>query len=261
MKIIYILTFLIITQFSYAQQFMKTLTAVSTTAPPLFYVENGKFKGIDVDIIKNLARILGYKVEFIEESWEKALVDTKQGKFDFIFEADLTEERKKFFYFTRPTMQLKTGFFKRKKLAFNYVTLDSFSNYLIGMGNGYVFENRLQMYIDKKIYKTYRVTGNDEDLQGLIKAAFGQIDFYICATLTCQYLIKTNKGIFPELSFLDYIEPDELEGSWPRFAFSKARENSEQLSKDFDRELTTYLASQEYKDLFQRYVKNADTTN
>ncbi len=261
MKKIFLIFIVFLFNNTHAEENFKTLTAVSKSSPPMFYNENGTVTGIDVEVIQFVAKKLGYKVEFIDEPWEKALIDTKQGKFDFIFEADINEERKNFFYFTRPTMQLKMAFYKSKNLNFFYSSLDSFSKYIVGIGNGFVFENRLQTYIDRKIYQIYNISGNDTDIQGLLKAAFKQVDFYICPSLTGQFIINKKRKIFPELLSLDYIEPESLEGSWPRLAFSKARENSLQLSQNFDKELMKFLSTPDFNKIVRKYVKTIEVSD
>ena len=68
---------------------------------PFEYVENGEIKGFDIDLINEIGKNLGYKIEIIDQSFDGLIPALKAGKIDLIISGmSATEERKKSVDFT-----------------------------------------------------------------------------------------------------------------------------------------------------------------
>ncbi len=70
---------------------------------PYTYLDNnGEARGLDVEIIKQIAKAYGFKVEFRFTEWEEALNNLKTGKVDLLLATLYTDVRDSIFDFTIP---------------------------------------------------------------------------------------------------------------------------------------------------------------
>ncbi|MDO9182692.1 MAG: ABC transporter substrate-binding protein [Bacteriovorax sp.] len=74
----------------------KIRVAVDTTYPPMeFQDDDGKVVGLDVDLAKELAKILKVQVEFIVMPWDGILAGLQSNRYDIIMSSmNITDERK-----------------------------------------------------------------------------------------------------------------------------------------------------------------------
>ena len=77
--------------------------ATVSGSAPFAYMKNNEIVGYDIDVIKYIAKELGYKLEIIEMSFEGILPALKSGKVDVAgCSIIVTEERKKSVLFSEP---------------------------------------------------------------------------------------------------------------------------------------------------------------
>ncbi|AEH51208.1 basic amino acid ABC transporter substrate-binding protein [Pseudothermotoga thermarum] len=82
----------------------KTYT-VGTSAdfPPFEYIENGQFVGFDMDLIREIAKIAGFEVKFVDMSFDSLIPALRAGQIDIaIAGMTITEERKQVVDFSIP---------------------------------------------------------------------------------------------------------------------------------------------------------------
>lgn len=73
---------------------------------PIEFVENGKAKGISIDVLHLVAEKLGVPLRFIPtRSWAQAQEYLRQGRCELLPAATRTREREKYAYFTRPYLR------------------------------------------------------------------------------------------------------------------------------------------------------------
>ena len=74
----------------------KLRVAVDTTYPPMeFEAADGKVIGLDVDLAKELGKILKVQVEFIVMPWDGILAGLQSNRYDIIMSSmNVTDERK-----------------------------------------------------------------------------------------------------------------------------------------------------------------------
>lgn len=77
--------------------------------------DSSSLSGIDVDIVREIAKRGGYEIRFIRAPWKRVLELIKKGDADIVSSAYLTPERKKFMiYFDRPYLRsLPIAFYYR----------------------------------------------------------------------------------------------------------------------------------------------------
>ena len=62
----------------------KLRVGLNAVFAPFEYVENGQVAGFDVDLINEIGKNLGYKVEIIDQSFDGLIPALKAGKIDII---------------------------------------------------------------------------------------------------------------------------------------------------------------------------------
>lgn len=74
----------------------KIRVAVDTTYPPMEFESNsGQIIGLDIDLARELAKILNVQIEFIIMPWDGILAGLKSNRYDIIMSAmNITDERK-----------------------------------------------------------------------------------------------------------------------------------------------------------------------
>lgn len=77
--------------------------ATEATFPPYEYFENGKVCGIDVDIVTEITKNLGYDLEVVDMKFDSVILSVQTSKCDIAASGiTVTEDRKKQINFTHP---------------------------------------------------------------------------------------------------------------------------------------------------------------
>ena len=93
----------------------KLVVGTDGVFPPFGYMENGKVVGFDMDLISEIAKNLGYEVEFKVQSFDSLIPSLKAGKLDVIASGmSATEERKKSVDFTEEYFMSKQVYLRKK---------------------------------------------------------------------------------------------------------------------------------------------------
>lgn len=229
------------------------LKATTSSFPPFAYEKQNKIEGFEVENIHNIFRKLGYNVTVKLKPLEESIDEIKDQNYDFLFLLRKTRELEKLYYFSNPTVRLKNVFYKKRDKEFYYKKLNSFQRYRVGVSTTFTYEPKIQKMISEKMFNSHYIYGHNVDLQGLLKTAFGQIDFFICYRTLCDYEIRKFKNSFPELEKLDYVDPNINEPLNLYLAFPKNLKNSEALVRDFNRELLDYKESYDHRMLLKKY--------
>lgn len=96
----FVFALLLLTAFA----FSKTIT-VGTSAdfPPFEYIENGQFVGFDMDLMREIAKIAGFELKFVDMSFDSLIPALRAGQIDVAAAAmTITEERKQVVDFSIP---------------------------------------------------------------------------------------------------------------------------------------------------------------
>ncbi len=84
--------------------FGKTIT-VGTSAdfPPFEYIENGQFVGFDMDLMREIAKLAGFELKFVDMSFDSLIPALRAGQVDVVAAAmTITDERKQVVDFSTP---------------------------------------------------------------------------------------------------------------------------------------------------------------
>ena len=165
----------------------KLRVGLNAVFAPFEYVENGKITGFDVDMINEIGKNLGYKIEIMDQSFDGLIPSLKAGKIDIIVSGmSSTEQRKKSVDFTDDYFISKETYLRRK--GDKSVTPNSLSGKKIGVQLGTIQE------IEARTIKGATVVPNESTVNIILDLKAGKIDAIIL-----EKAVATEKGKKPEL--------------------------------------------------------------
>ena len=155
--------------------------------PPYSYVENGKPKGIYVDIVKKIfEKIDGYEVKFKMLPWKRCIKNIKEGKNVAFFPPYYSEPREAWTEFSEPILQEQTVVFgKAEKLKGKTKWPEDFYNHTIGLNNGFNPESMAGKKFATAVKMGMIKIDEAKDYKAnLSKLSKGRIDFYLNDKMT-----------------------------------------------------------------------------
>lgn len=166
-KILIVLLITIISAISYAnndgvEKIMKRgVLYVGTTSDykPFTYIENGEYKGYDIEVAKLIAKELGVKVEFIPTTWKTLLDDLQADKFDIAMGGiTRTTKRQTVANMTNPYLVFGKCFLVRKgdKNKYNSLEVVNKANVRVGVNIGGTNEALVNEFITKATVIRYK---------------------------------------------------------------------------------------------------------
>ncbi|HOP27988.1 MAG TPA: transporter substrate-binding domain-containing protein [Spirochaetota bacterium] len=197
--------------------FCKEISAVSADiikyavfpAPPYMIDvddESRELSGIDIDIMREIAKRGGYEIRFIRAPWKRVIELIKNGDADMLSSTYLTPERKKhMLYFDRPYLRsLPIAFYYRKDSKIKiekYTDLYAFSE--IGVLRGASYFRRFDT--DPKINRVEIST--QEQLYPMlihrrinIMAGYVPTENYFIQKYRCQNTVARSEYVYNEPS-------------------------------------------------------------
>ncbi len=124
MNIVILIIFLII---SWGNLFGQTITVRVTEWPPQYFQNNqGVWTGVDVELVKAIIDKAGYKINFIEYPWSRALEELKRGGIDLILSFAKTEEREEYARYIGSHRNITISLIVKSNTDYNINSLDDF---------------------------------------------------------------------------------------------------------------------------------------
>ncbi len=215
----------------------NVLLFVNSEWPPYEFIENGKWMGIDVEILREVLQQLGYEVRIKKCPWLRCLGMIKSRNADGTFSVERTAEREKFMFYTEePTAVGKDVFFYLKNHRFD---MENPMRYSCGYVAGYAYED----FLKEKGFKMIRV---NDDRTGMTMLVKGRIDLFISDLMVGLYHAR-KLGV---LQYIRWTEPVRINNLY--VAFSKI-DGHETLAKDFTNALRVFKRSERYLDILRSY--------
>lgn len=184
---------------------------------PYEWLENGEYKGIAVDYMKRIEKIVGIEFQIVKnKSWDEIITMAKNGEIDMITSIVETPERSKYLDFTE---------FYRKSPV---IIIDRGNNGFIG---GLKYLNNKKVSIEKNYFMEEILRKNhpniklrvvDTTKQALELVNSGEVDAYVGDVGLSDYIIK--KYYFLNLQFSGQTEYISTQG------FAVTKNNTELLS-------------------------------
>ncbi|MCX4025889.1 transporter substrate-binding domain-containing protein [Endozoicomonas sp. SM1973] len=85
--------------------------------------------------------------------WKRAMKEASEGKWDATLLWGKNEERQQYFLYSDPVLTLRTVFFHRKDMPFNWKNWDDLKGYKVGVTRGYYYGEGLKKSIEKNIFE------------------------------------------------------------------------------------------------------------
>lgn len=192
--------------------------------------------GLASRILNEALALNGDKAELVFLPWQRALNETREGRFDALMPAYLSPDRSQDFYTSMPLLDSQLGFFRRRDraLPINPRDLDTLRPYRIGVVRGYVNQEGF----DAADFLNKDVVGSD--WQNLEKLLRGRIDLAVVDRYTGYQLLSQNAPALREQ--LEFVDPP-LEVKPLYVLVPKKRAEGEALAASLDRGLRTLRRS------------------
>ena len=184
---------------------------------PYDFVKNGISTGYSSDYVKLLAKKAGFKVEFVQDSWDNLVGSFKDRKIDVMQVFSKTKEREKFTLYTDKPYVVETyGIVSVKDRA--YSSLIELDEKKVAMGKGWYATN-----IIKKLYPKINIIEYDGSLQCFKAVLNRQVDAAIDGIGTSLYYIleegMNNLIVQGNVDLGEQIDPNMYFGvrdDWPQ---------------------------------------------
>ncbi len=139
--------------------------AVCPTSPPNMYQEDGKYKGLDLEIFEGFCRAKGYRYNITAYDWQGMLGAIIGGQADVAFSAiSITDPRKEKMDFSQPYMDNTWNLVSMKSRNIAIKDLAELKKYSIGYPRGMAYSTFIKDNLepkgvyrlsDVKMYPTY----------------------------------------------------------------------------------------------------------
>ncbi|WP_165840093.1 substrate-binding periplasmic protein [Motiliproteus coralliicola] len=183
---------------------------------PFTWCQDGKPKGIDIDIIQVLFERAQRSYTLECQPWKRALNLIKTGRAEMLLSAYKTDERQKFAYFSALPIHLSSfHLFTNRGQHFNYTGIESLRGRRIAIPAGYSLGPDFDAAREAG---AFQVTFNYNTESGLLMLLNGRVEFYIDAKQVVNYTAK-------QLGLSEAISMVQQPLNKPRpafFMFSKA---------------------------------------
>lgn len=242
MKKVLLFVFVCLVSF-FSISYAEEIIFVFEEYPPYEYLENGKFVGLDIDIVREVCKRIGSKPIFRVRPWKRCLLEMKNGESDAVLSLFNTPERNEFLYY--PTEHLffeQNVILARKERNLTVSNLDDLKKLNVGIIAGYSYGEKFDHYkgITKESCKS------PEEM--LKKLDAGRMDVGIGNSLVCKYLNK--KLGFDEIESIYILLNDPM-----YVAFSKASKlDGETLSKKFSETLKKMREEGFFEHIEKKYL-------
>ena len=211
----------------------KLRVGLNAVFAPFESVENGQ---VTVDLINEIGKNLGYKVEIIDQSFDGLIPALKAGKIDIIVSGmSSTEERKKSVDFTDDYFVSKETYIRKK--GNTAVTPATLSGKKIGVQLGTIQE------IEAKEINGATVVPNESTVNTILDLKAGKIDVIILEKAVAEEYMKKN----PEMEIFDE-KPAKI-----GMAMALNKGKNQELIKQINDELKKMKENGKYNELIKKY--------
>lgn len=234
--------------------FAESLLLVTLESPPAEYIENSRTTGINVEIVREGLRRMGYdcRIEFVP--WKRALFMVKRGNADGVIDAAYKEERAEYLHYPQNEIYVEEWYgFKRtdSDLTLNR-DLANAKEIRLGTSRGFVYGGIIQDAIGKKRFKSIETVSNNElNIRMLVRKRF---DMFVGVKSTILFLAK-KMGYDGQIDIVKMTGTDQdylLSASKTYLGFSKKRMKKE-IADKFSNVLTEMRKDGTIKKIEEKY--------
>lgn len=208
----------------------------ATEFPPFEYIENGEIKGFDIDLIKEIGKLLNKEIILKNIQFDGLIPALQTGKLDVVIAGmTVTTEREKNINFSKPYYTSKQLLIMNKDK--NLSTLESLKEHKVGVVlgcTGDIIATKIQNSIT-----LYRYNTTSEAIMALNA---NKIDVVILDSEPAKNFVKNNSN-------LKYIDDELVKED---YAIAIGKQNLE-LVKDINNALETLQSNGFFEKLNKKY--------
>jgi polar amino acid transport system substrate-binding protein len=174
----------------------ETITAASDVGLPPFAFsgDDGKYRGIDMDIAAALSEQIGATIEVIDQPWSTTYPGLNAKKFDIVLSpATVSAERAKAMLFVEPYGDAIYGFLTKKAGA-KIATIDDLRGKTIAVNKGNLFDRWLSQ---RQAEYGWTVNRFDKTSDAAAAVAAGQADAAMMYVAAAGWMSKQNEALTP----------------------------------------------------------------
>ena len=156
--------------------------------PPFSFVASQAWHGISADMLALLQKQLGTQFHILPaQNLQTILAGVQQGQSDVVTSLKATPERAQYLSFTQPYLSVPTAIIVKAGFPPGQWPA-SFADKRIAVGKGY----GVQKYLEDR-FPSIQLTLVPDDLDGLRKLSFGEVDAVIMDVASASFLIEREK--------------------------------------------------------------------
>lgn len=162
--------------------------APESNYPPFSFAQSGVWMGLSSDFLRLIEDRLGVHFQVLApQNLDAILKQAQAGSADLVTSLKSTPERDKYLVFTPPYIKVPTVIVTRNQNSMGKWP-EAFAGTRVAVGNGY----GVQRYLERA-YPAVALTLVVDDLDGLHKLAFGEVDAVIMDVASASYFIAHEK--------------------------------------------------------------------
>lgn len=220
--------------------------------PPFGFVEDGVSKGIDYDIVKELAKRLDVEIEIKFVPWKRLLKMTEEGSCDGSFSLFDTEERRGFSIYADavPVHYSTYSLFTAKGKEFSFDKVEDLYGRTIGMNAGFNISKEFDDAVKAGKIKIEEIEGSEKNIK---KVLAGRTDAFVGNYHVTLYTAE-RLGMKNKISVLD--NPVKAErGAFLVISKKSGIEKKEELVKKINQTMKEMKKDGTIDKLHNKYVK------
>jgi polar amino acid transport system substrate-binding protein len=217
---------------AYSASAEETITIATLEYSP-WTGKNLKDNGFVNHVITEAFQRKGYTLKYAYLPWQRAVKETKDGKYSALSYVYWSKDREKEFYLSDPINAEKIVLFHLKSHPIkDWKTLDDLKNYKFGATRGYTYTKEFWKAAESK---RLEVDVTDSDKQNFQKLLAGRIDIFPSGLVNGYNILQ--KEFDASESDLISFHPKPLSETTGHLAFTKSSKNSENLLRIFNQGL------------------------
>lgn len=211
--------------------------------PPFEYISpEGEVVGIDIDLIKTLAKRLGYEIKIVSMSFDGLIPALINNQIDVIASGvTITEERAKVVAFTIPYWDANQAIIVLKDGSFRPKSLDDLVGRAVGVQSGTTAESLLIDFVESE-KKNIDIKSYDSYILAVKDLVNGRLDAVVIDTPVAEAFVKSYNIVISSI-----IETGEKYGL-------VVRKDDTKLLNELNRELENLLKSDEWQQIINKYI-------
>ncbi len=227
----------------------KTITFVADVWPPFNDRPNAELEGYMIDVARAVFEKEGYNVEYRILPWNRAIIETRKGRFNAIIGA--TKNEASDFIFPKEELgRSGLSFYVRNDASWRYDGEQSLKDVYLGVIDGYDYNDWFVDYQNTYPEKVYVRYGRKPLKENVVSLVHGRLDVIAGDKHAVAWVAK-QAGLQDRIR---YVGRDEVGGAPGIYhAFSPNLESSKLYSQMLSKGIEALRSSGELQRLLDKY--------